>query len=271
MESITSLRKKIGVSYLGGTTHSAKMRYSYENGTETYCVYLAPADMSGFNVCPNSKFCKAFCLNNAGHNKADILSRGMEKSKINLSRIKKTKTFFENKELFMALLIQEIAKAQKHAQSQGMGFSVRLNGTSDLSPEDFVYQGKNILEWFPDVQFYDYTKCYGRTKLATKYNNYDVTFSYNGHNWNVCEKVLQNGGKVAVVFASSKMPQMFGGYKVENGNGFDMRYLNSPQSVIYLHYHPTANDYVYDKNKKCKVFITPNTPFIVKEDDYRIG
>ena len=96
MESITSLRKKMGVSYLGGTTHSAKMRYSYENGTETYCVYLAPADTSGHNVCPNSKFCKDFCLNNAGHNKADILSRGMEKSKINISRIKKTKSFFDD-------------------------------------------------------------------------------------------------------------------------------------------------------------------------------
>ena len=30
MESITSLRKKIGVSYLGGTTHSAKMRSKME-------------------------------------------------------------------------------------------------------------------------------------------------------------------------------------------------------------------------------------------------
>lgn len=262
MESITSLRKKIGVSYLGGTTHSAKMRYSYENGTETYCVYLAPADMSGFNVCPNSKFCKAFCLNNAGHNKADILSRGMEKSKINLSRIKKTKTFFENKELFMELLIQEIAKAQKHAQSQGMGFSVRLNGTSDLSPEDFVYQGKNILEWFPDIQLYDYTKVHTRFKLIEKYPNYDLTYSYNGYNWNACEHFLRMGGKVAVVF-EKELPTTFNGYEITDANGYDMRYLDKGSTIMGLHYHPTANDYVNGK------YVRPNSKFIVNSDDTR--
>ena len=262
MESITSLRKKMGVSYLGGTTHSAKMRYSYENGTETYCVYLAPADMSGFNVCPNSKFCKAFCLNNAGHNKADILSRGMEKSKINLSRIKKTKTFFENKELFMELLIQEIAKAQKHAQSKGMGFSVRLNGTSDLSPEDFVYQGKNILEWFPNVQFYDYTKVHTRFKLIEKYPNYDLTYSYNGYNWNACEHFLRMGGKVAVVF-EKELPTTFNGYEITDANGYDMRYLDKGGTIMGLHYHPTANDYVNGK------YVRPNSKFIVNSDDTR--
>ena len=262
MESITSLRKKFGVSYLGGTTHSAKMRYSYENGTETYCVYLAPADMSGYNVCPNSKFCKAFCLNNAGHNKADILSRGMEKSKINISRIKKTKTFFENKELFMELLIQEIAKAQKHAQSKGMGFSVRLNGTSDLSPEDFVYQGKNILEWFPNVQFYDYTKVHTRFKLIEKYPNYDLTYSYNGYNWNACEHFLRMGGKVAVVF-EKELPTTFNGYEITDANGYDMRYLDKCGTIMGLHYHPTANDYVNGK------YVRPNSKFIVNSDDTR--
>ena len=243
MESITALRKKMGVSYLGGTTHSAKMRYSYENGTETYCVYLAPADMSGHNVCPNSKFCKAFCLNNAGHNKADILSRGMEKSKINISRIKKTKTFFEDKELFMELLIREIVRAQNHAQSKGMGFSVRLNGTSDLSPEDFVYLGKNILEWFPDVQFYDYTKVHTRFNLIEKYPNYDLTYSYNGYNWNACEHFLRMGGKVAVVF-EKELPKTFCGYEIIDANGYDMRYLDKGGTIMGLHYHPTGNDYL---------------------------
>lgn len=269
-KSITALRKEIGVSYLGGITHSAKMKYSYRNGTNTYCVYLAPANMSGHEVCPNSKHCRAFCLNGAGRNKGDILSHGIEQSIINKSRIKKTRCFFENKDLFMNLLVKEIKQEREKAKMMGKEFSVRLNGTSDISPEDFILDGKNILEIFPDVQFYDYTKNYGRFNLLKKYPNYDLTFSYNGYNWETCKKVLNNKGKVAVVFLSDKMPKTFDGYEVEDGNEYDMRYLNSPSSVIYLHYHKTANDYVYDEKTNKKIFVEPNTPFIIKNNDYRI-
>lgn len=260
MESLTSLRKKIGVSYLGGTKHSAKMKYSYNNGTETYCLYLAPADMSGRNVCPNNKFCKAFCLNNAGHNKADILSHGMAKSKINLSRIKKTNCFFDNHDLFMQTLIAEIEKARQHAIKNNLEFAIRLNGTSDLSPEQFVYEGKNILEIFHDVQFYDYTKVPSRLDLIKKYPNYDLTLSYNGYNWNTCERFLRMGGKVAVVFEAD-LPKTFHGFKVIDANGYDMRFLDPAGTIMGLHYHPTANDYVNGK------FVKPNSKFIVDRFD----
>lgn len=255
-ETLIGLRKQANVSYLGATKQSAKMRYSYENGVETYCVYLAPADMSGHNVCPNSKFCKQFCLNGSGQNKADILYRGFDHSKINLSRIKKTNLFFENKDLFMKLLVKEISKAQRHATKNGMGFAVRLNGTSDLNPEEFTLEGKNILEIFPNVQFYDYTKVSTRFQLMGKYDNYDITYSFNGYNWPLCEKFLKEGGKVAVVF-DGELPNTFHGFKVIDANGYDMRYLDPKGSVMGLHYHKTANDY---KNGK---FEKPNTKFVV--------
>ena len=38
---------KIGISYLGATRQSAKMRYSYNAKVATYCIYLAPYNMSG--------------------------------------------------------------------------------------------------------------------------------------------------------------------------------------------------------------------------------
>jgi hypothetical protein len=90
-----------------------------------------------------------------------------------------------------------------------MAFSVRLNGTSDLSPELFVDPdtGLNVLQLFPNVQFYDYTKVYKRIALMEKYPNYDLTFSYDGYNDEECKKFLENGGKVAVVFFSDKMPK----------------------------------------------------------------
>jgi hypothetical protein len=162
----------------------------------------------------------------------------------------------------MRLLVKEIERERLIAVRNNMEFSVRLNGTSDLSPEDFVLDGKNILEIFSDVQFYDYTKMPQRMALAKKYPNYDVTLSFNGYNSNICRSYRDNGGKVAVVFLG-KMPKTFMGFKCEDGNNDDMRYLNSPSSVIFLHYHRTANDY---KNGS---YQTPNSRFIVMEDDSR--
>lgn len=264
--------ENLGVSYLGNVAQSKKMKLSYDNGTMTYCLYLAPADMSGYNVCPNSEHCKQFCLNGSGQNKCDELARGIQGSRINQSRIKKTRLFHEDKATFMRLLVHEINKYKKQAEKKGMGFSVRLNGTSDLSPVAFrdPETGKNILELFPDVQFYDYTKVPTRIKLMQQYPNYDLTLSYNGYNDEECKKFLQNGGKVAVVFFDEKMPKYFNGYPVTDGNQYDMRYLDPAQHVIGLHYHKVASDYYIDPKDGIRKFRVPETPFVVKVNDPRI-
>ena len=265
MENYGKALKELGVSYLGSVAQSVKLRLSLNNGTMTYCLYLAPWNMSGHNVCPKGQNCHQFCLNGSGQNKCDQLSRGVEGSKINRSRVKKTRFFYEHRAKFMEMLIHEITSKKARAERLGYEFSVRLNGTSDLSPLLFVDQksGKNILELFPDVQFYDYTKVYGRTKLLEKYPNYDLTFSYDGYNWDECEKFLQHGGKVAVVFysESEKLPKKFKGYNVVDANGYDMRYLDPQQSIMGLHYHKTANDY------KSGHFQKPQTPFVIDLDN----
>ena len=68
-----------------------------------------------------------------------------------------------------------------------MKFAIRLNCTSDINLEEFELNGKNILQLFPDTQFYDYTKVLKNTTLTEKYSNYDITFSYSGENWEDCE------------------------------------------------------------------------------------
>ena len=254
--------KAAGFSYLGSCSQSMKLRLSEKNGVLTFGIYLAPANMSGYEVCPNSKWCREFCLNGSGHNKMEILAG---KNRIQRARIKKTRLFFENRELFMVILIHEIKRWRKYAEEHGLRFAIRINCTSDISPEEFVYNGKNILEIFPDVQFYDYTKVYSRINLLGKYKNYDLTYSYSGHNENCCKKFLAKGGKVAVVFASNEMPESFMGYPCTDGNLYDMRYLDPAGHVIFLHYHPVANDY---KNGK---FVMPDTPFVVKPTDSRIS
>ena len=256
-------KQELGISYLGGVAKSMKMRLSVEHGTMTYCLYLAPWKLSGYNTCPKGQHCHEFCLNGSGQNKCDELARGVEGSKINRSRIKKTKLFYENRAHFMEILTHEINAKKARAERLGYGFSVRLNGTSDLSPMAFKdADGKNILELFPNVQFYDYTKVFNRTKLMAQYPNYDITFSYDGYNWDECEKFLQNDGKVAVVFysESGKLPKKFRGYDVVDANSYDMRYLDPKRSIMGLHYHKTANDY------KSGHFVKPNTPFVIDLD-----
>ena len=257
--------KALGISYLGAVSQSAKMVLSEKRGTLTYCLYLAPANMSGYDVCPNSKHCREFCLNGSGRNKGDVLKNGFDGSHINRSRIKKTRLFFEKRELFMLLLIYEIARSKRRAERLGMRFAVRLNGTSDISPEEFVLGDKNVLEIFDDVQFYDYTKVRSRFPLMEKYPNYRLTYSYNGYNMGSCMEFLGMGGNVAVVFYNDKnLPKSFGGYKVIDGNISDERFLDERGTIVGLHYHRTANDYKSGK------FERPNTKFIVFDDDERI-
>jgi hypothetical protein len=260
--------KEIGISYLGSFNQSAKMAMNGKNGVITYSLYLAPANMSGYECCPKkfSANCRELCLNGSGRNKGDIISRGEEHSKINVARIKKSRLFYENRELFMLLLTYELEKARQYAEKQNMGFSVRLNCTSDLSPFIFRLENKNILELYPDVQFYDYTKVPNRYELVEKYPNYHLTFSYDGFNWDTCVHFLNKGVNVAVVFESDVLPISWRGYRCIEMSNSDLRYLDAKSSdgagfIGHLHFHRPASLY---KNGK---YERPNNPFVVMEDD----
>lgn len=219
-----------GISYLGSVNLSAKHLKAYDYDEMTYALYLAPADRSGYEVCPlRTKECTIACLNESGLNKIDVKS-----NKINNSRIKKTKLFFENRRFFMEWMIDEIQDAKEKASCKGMKFSVRLNNTSDVSPERFVLEDKNILQIFPDDQFYDYSKIYKRIELSKKYDNYDLTFSYSGENKQDCLKALTvDNTRVAAVF-KDKLPEKFWGFDVVNGDEYDMRYYDPKNVVVGL-------------------------------------
>ena len=163
----------------------------------------------------------------------------------------------------MKLMICEINRTINYAKKHEMNFSIRLNCTSDISPEDFVYNGKNILELYPEIQFYDYTKVFSRIGLLDKYPNYDLTYSYNGHNWGCCEYFLKRGGKVAVVFENQdSLPMAFKGYPVWDANAYDMRYLDPAKHIMGLHFHVTGAN--YDKNGK---YIRPNDDFVISDEN----
>jgi hypothetical protein len=235
----SNAKKLTGLNYLGSVNLTTKHAKAYNYNELTYSLYLAPAKMSGYEVCPmRNDECTLLCLNESGMNRIDV-----KKNLINESRINKTKLFFEHREFFVNWLIDEINVTKNKAEKLGYRFSVRLNNTSDISPELFYTtingKKKNVLEIFPDVQFYDYTKVYNRIKLTKKYSNYDLTFSFSGMNLSECIESLNNNVRVAVVF--KKVPETFWGYEVIDGDKYDMRYKDGNNVIVGLKFKTVRN------------------------------
>ena len=237
--TISNAKKQTGLSYLGSVNSSAKIIKNAKYNVMTYILYLAPARQSGYNVCPmatggdgKTLGCIDACLAESGHGRISPLNN-LGVSKISQSRIKKTKLFFEERDFFITWLVAEIQKYYCEAKNKGMLFSVRINGTSDLNIETVkTSTGRNILQIFPDVQFYDYTKVFNRLELCEKYPNYHLTFSYSGSNMVQCLQALKYGYNVAMVF--NTLPAEYMGYKVVNADDSDLRYLDEKNVICGL-------------------------------------
>jgi hypothetical protein len=210
------------------TTANAKIRKGEKLGFQTFGIHLAPANLSGFNVCKDaSAGCAASCLNTAGMGAF---------SNVQLARIEKTRLFFKDKALFMSQLIKEISSAVKSAQKKNLVSTFRLNLTSDLPWEKIKLNGKNIFEMFPDCQFYDYTKTPERMTsfLAGEMpKNYHLTFSRSENNGAIAESILKSGGNVAMVFRKT-LPPSYLGAEVVNGDETDLRFLDGKGKIVGL-------------------------------------
>ena len=148
------------------------------------------------------------------------------------ARLKKTNSFFEDRSQFLQDLALEIGKLQRQAQAKGLKAAVRLNGTSDLPYEKYKVgdTGKNIMELFPDVQFYDYTKLENRFTKGQLPANYHLTFSRAEDNDHKLPEVLKHTS-AAVVF-SGELPETWRGYPVIDGDEHDARFTDAGAGVI---------------------------------------
>jgi len=258
-KSFAQAIRDAGFSYIGSVNSSAKMLHSQEESHQyTYIVYLAPAKQSGYQVCSHAtKECKMGCLATSGHAGIDISSG---KLVIQNCRIKKTRLLFEQQDFFMAWMIAEIKRAMRKAEKDNFFFSVRLNGTSDIDWANIRYQGLNIFEIFPETQFYDYTK--NANKFIGKPNNYHLTLSYTGRNWEQCKAMLQQGHNVAIVFNvknESDLPDTFNGYKVINGDLTDYRIDDAKGIIVGLKWKRIAD-------KEAEKYVK-NSCFVVQPDN----
>jgi hypothetical protein len=207
---------------------NSKTRKGEKKGFTTYGLHLAPANLSGFNVCKDATSgCAAACLNTAGRGKMTM---------VQTARIKKTLFFFKDKENFLANLWSEAAKSIKSAARKNMTPCFRLNLTSDLPWEKIRLNGQSIFEAFPSVTFYDYTKSVSRMSafLAGEMPaNYHLTFSRSESNMETCLSFLRSGGNVAMVFRKS-LPALAFGHEVIDGDETDLRFLDGKGKIVGL-------------------------------------
>ena len=187
-----------------------------KQGYRTYIMHLAPSTLSGYQVCPMASLgCSDACLNLSGMGRF---------SNVQAARIAKTRHFFEDRPAFMQQLVREVRAAVKSSQKLGLTPVFRLNGTSDIRWEMVPVLGvASIMDAFPMVQFYDYTKIPNRRHVPS---NYHLTFSRSETNQQHVETTEYN---VAVVF--DVLPATYLGRTVIDGTETDLRFLD-PQNVV---------------------------------------
>ena len=206
------------------TTGNPKLMKGQKKGYLSFVLHLAPADLSGHETCPKrTEGCTSACLNTAG--RGGMFKKGETTNAIQQARIRKTKMFFEQREQFLATLEKDIQLGIKQAEKKGMIPCFRLNGTSDISWEKY-----GIIEKFPTVQFYDYTKV--RNRKVAHLTNYHLTFSKADGNDMDARLAASAGMNVAVVF--DKLPETYIGRAVVDGDDTDLRFLDPKGVVIGL-------------------------------------
>ena len=208
---------------------STKVIKGNKLGFRTAILYLAPYTMSGTNVCANAALAQCFkpCLNISG--------RGVMTT-VQMSRLRKTLFFLQYRDECIAMISREIGAFEKHAAKQGYVLLVRLNGTSDLRWENY-----GIIQAYPSVQFYDYTKLANRKNIPA---NYDLTFSYSGvpaFQTQVKLAIAANM-RLAVVFRNRAIVNdmlanaaSFQGLVVVDGDDTDVRHIDPAASAVALY------------------------------------
>ena len=206
-----------------------------KNEAETYILYLAPAKQNntGKSVCPfATDGCTEACLYTAGRGAFNNVQQ---------ARIKKTDLFFENRNLFLNLLILDLNKINDKARKENKTIFVRLNGTSDLDFDKLLKLSfRPSLQDFSNLKFYDYTKDKVRARVQASsmhpnwIDNYKVTYSRSEKSTDAeLVSLLSEGVNVAVVF-KDKLPEHYLGFPVLDGDLTDLRYNDAKGHVIGL-------------------------------------
>ena len=219
-------RKPETMLRLDGNAKTIKGR---KKGFRTAILYMAPANISGENLCPLAFIaqCDSACLFTAG--------RGAMSS-VFMSRLRKALFWQQYRQEALDMINREIDMFRARSEREGWELLVRLNGTTDIRWELY-----GVPQAHPSVQFYDYTKVANRRDVPS---NYDLTFSYSGvaaYRSHV-ERAKAAGMRIAVVFRNRAIvermltnAETFIGLPVVDGDDTDIRHLDPLGSVVALY------------------------------------
>jgi hypothetical protein len=204
------------------STTNTKIKKGEKFGWTTFGLSLAPANLSGKQLCPHrSPGCEFSCLNTAG---MGVFSNVQE------ARIAKSKYLIEEKNSFIAQLKKELIAAEKKAKKLGMKIAVRLNVLSDLPWYNMIEMSE-----YPNIQFYDYTPNVSRMIQFLRGElpeNYHLTFSRKENNQSKVELIASMGGNIVAVF--DKLPDTYLGKKVIDGDETDLRFMDDKNVIVGL-------------------------------------
>ena len=196
--------------------------------------YMAPASLSGFNLCPKASVsCKALCLGWTS-GQAGMVAKDDDMNSVRLSRLAKAKRFMKERKAYMVDVVRSIELGIKKANKLGMKLCVRMNGSTDIAWEGIACERagvtyRNLMLAFPDIQFVDYTKIAKRLERDLPSNYYLILSRHEANDSDVVRIVSSGLGNAAVVFAS--VPETWQGLTVIDGDKHDLRHLD-PTGVI---------------------------------------
>jgi len=224
---------------LSAPESNAKLALAHSLGFYNVGLSLAPAKLSGYNVCPHATACATACVGGETVGLARVYP-----DTVLGGRIRKTRELFQNRDNFLEVLRDDIGRAHRTAQRNRQTVALRLNTFSDLPWRKIRHsQGWSIFdqirEYGGEITVYDYTKDYRRAVEELSGND-DIpwfnVFSRSERNERQCLEFLKMGGKVAVAFDAEKhdLPEWWQGYKVVDGDVHDLTFLHKGATVIGL-------------------------------------
>jgi len=151
---------------------------------------------------------------------------------IQASRVAKTRMYYHDRAGFMEWMRHDIKRLLRKAARAGKRLVLRPNMYSDV-----YWERTGIIQEFPEVQFYDYTKHPGRISAKNLLlPNYHLTFSRSEDNHEDTMRALLSNCNASVVFADrgrpfvanrthlQRLPKTWRGFTVVNGDVSDLRY-----------------------------------------------
>jgi hypothetical protein len=211
------------------STDSAKAIKAQGFGFVNAIHYMAPASLSGVNLCPHSSAgCRALCLGwESGQ--AGMVANDADMNSVRKSRVQKAQRFMKERGAYMVDVVRSIENELARSAAAGKRLCVRMNGATDIRFEAIgcTRNGqafRSVMQAFPEVDFVDYTKnprAFDRVLPA----NYHLTFSRSEDNEATALYLLTRGVNVAVVFAGDK-PRYWNGFNVIDGDEHDLRQLD---------------------------------------------